>query len=133
MILYKRAQHSQSQFVSGIYNFALILSSYPALFLLTIGHTILNSIGKHEHIRRNCDIWQVQVNFLCNSRLVYIDVKSYFFYSLLVVIVVLYTEFSGHLMKLLQNILFKVSSNKCPEQNSLILIQTIKNKTMEKG
>lgn len=45
------------------------------------------------------------------------------------VIVVLYTEFSGHLMKLLQNILFKVSSNKCPEQNSLILIQTIKNKT----
>ena len=49
------------------------------------------------------------------------------------VIVVLYTEFSGHLMKLLQNILFKVSSNKCPEQNSLILIQTIKNKTKGKG
>ena len=68
-----------------------------------------------------------------NWRLLYFDCKSCLFYILLVDIVVLYTEFSGHLMKLSQNILFKVSSNKCSEQNSLILIQTIKTKTMEKG
>ena len=39
-----------------------------------------------------------------NWRLLYFDCKSCLFYILLVDIVVLYTEFSGHLMKLSQNI-----------------------------